>query len=358
MRTRADLRDTAARNGLRVEQVEEIPTADGRMVLVSRLSFTDPWDAARYLVDASEEDADDPVVRQWALAIMAACRDELGEMGPTRSPELLACTAQAIHANVQSQIAFIHEKKETFQSARETMALEAGDCDDHARLVKALGLAANLPATLAFFDEDLREVDEDAIDSRHGAPEPVHVAPKLAGEWAETTIGADFGENPYAALERLEVETGENPMAHAPSMTGIGLASSSYAEDLQTRIATQSTRIALAVEGCTSLDAKTRATWDVLAQRALTFSSQDPAVANPQEGISVLNDLNAFTQTLIQAGCSGASDVPNVPVPAAPLVSTSTQAADLAKIALIAAAVIAAAFAVREVAKVVPRAVA
>ena len=83
MRTAADLRDLATRNGLRVEQTETITSSDGRPVMVSRLSFTDPWDAARFLCDAAEEDAGDPVVREWALAIMAACRHELGETGPT-----------------------------------------------------------------------------------------------------------------------------------------------------------------------------------------------------------------------------------------------------------------------------------
>ena len=233
------------------------------------------------------------------------------------------------------------------------MAIGAGDCDDHARLVKALGLAANIPAELCFCDERNVYVCEDELEKRHGAPEPVHVTAKLAGEWAETTIAADFGEDPYEALDRLELETGENPMAHAPELGA--LSSESYAANLQNIIAPQMTRLALVVERCTGLDVATRATWDVLAARCLAFASQDPAVANPEEGKGILADLNGFRSTLAGKGCD-VSSVPTVTAPLAPLTpaSTGAQALDLAKIALVAGAVIAAALAVREVAKAFP----
>ena len=207
MRTPAALLAAADRAGLRVVSLERVPTADGRWALASLMEFDDPWAAARLLVELSKEDATDPIVREWALTIQKACAEEMGEIGPTRSPQLIACTAAAIQANVQAQILFVHERKETFQSARETIALGAGDCDDHARLVLALALAANIPLSdLVFFEED---------------DQPVHVAPVMLGEWAETTIAAHFGEHPYEALARLEVETGENPMNASP-IDGLG----------------------------------------------------------------------------------------------------------------------------------------
>lgn len=309
MRSPAQLRAAAQRAGMRVESLEYVPTPDGRVTIAGTMSFSDPWDAARYLVDAAEEDGSDPIVRQYALALLSACRVQLGEPGPTRSAELLACTAEAIQRNVQEHIVFLHEPKETFQSARETLALGAGDCDDHARLVVALGIAANIPGTeLVFWDDAGKEVRGDEIQKRHGQPEPVHVAPTLAFEYAETTIGADFGENPYEALERLEVETGENPMAHAP----IGALRDDVVQ-WQTRVADQSTRLSVVVEGCkATLDAQDA--WSILAARALSYASADPDTVTVAQGVAIITDMNTFGDELRAAGCSDTP--PPVPVPA------------------------------------------
>jgi hypothetical protein len=214
VRTQADLALAARSAGLHLDQVEPIVLADGSTELASRMSFSDPWAAARLLQILADEDASDPVVRSWSLAILDAVAEDLGEdaSGPTLSPELVDAYARALHANVQQQIRFIHEPKETFQSARVTLALRAGDCDDHARLLYAAALAGGLPAQLLFNDED---------------DQPVHVVTKLRDssgwQWAETTLGAQFGEEPFDALDRLvALDPQHNPLSRGPMASGIG----------------------------------------------------------------------------------------------------------------------------------------
>jgi hypothetical protein len=209
VRDRADLLGAAARAGLRVTQIEELP--DG--TITSRMVFEDPWAAARLLNELTEEDGSDPIVRQWSLDILDATARELGEelAGPTLSPELLDAYVRALWANVQTQIKFRHEKKETFQSARMTMRLRAGDCDDHARLLVALAIAGGVEGELVFLEADAQ---------------PAHVVSLLKGSdgwyWAETTINARFGEPPIDALDRVEAE--EGPLDRNPfeGVSGIG----------------------------------------------------------------------------------------------------------------------------------------
>jgi rRNA maturation protein Nop10 len=196
VRTQADLLAAAERAGLKVESIEWVPASGGRYTLAARFSFDDPWAAARLLATLSEEDAADPAVRAWALDILRACTGSKGltMSGPNMPPDLRDYYARAVHGNVQAQIKFLPEPRETFQSARETIEAGAGDCDDHARLVHALNRAGGLHARLHFFSK---------------GKQPVHVTdkPRLSNglyTWAETTIPAAFGEEPFNAYRRLK----------------------------------------------------------------------------------------------------------------------------------------------------------
>lgn len=284
MRTERDLRETAAKNGLRLVQVERVPMG-GRMVMVGRMTFTDPWAAARFLDDESTEDASDPYVRGYSLALLKATAraNGLSMSGPTRSPELLELYARAIHANVQRQIEFVNEPTETFQSARETLQIGAGDCDDHARLVKALALAGNLPAKLVFFEADAQPVHVVS------AMRPGRIGP---WRWAETTIGAAYGEHPYHALERLEVELGENPMAHDTpavegmrrrmSLRGVGFLGLDFVtaqnvRDYKTQLDGYMVSLDGDVAKCSTIPETKRAAWTDFYQGWKTFLADDPS---------------------------------------------------------------------------------
>jgi transglutaminase-like putative cysteine protease len=171
--------------------------APGETTIAARMQFDDPWSAARFLAEEAEEDAGDPVVRAWALALLDATASATGEeVGPTVSPDLINDYARTVHGNVQSQIRFVREPRETFQAARVTMSAKAGDCDDHARLVHALLRAGGVRSRLYFFERD---------------DQPVHVvaqaltpdADGASWKWLETTIPAGFNEHPKRALARV-----------------------------------------------------------------------------------------------------------------------------------------------------------
>lgn len=86
---------------------------------------------------------------------------------------------------------------------------------------------------------------------------------------------------------------------------------------LQTRVADQSTRLAVVVEGCqANLSPTLNTQWNLLAARALAFASADPSTANYNAGVQVLSDENSFGTQLTGAGCSGTP--PPVPVPSSP----------------------------------------
>jgi hypothetical protein len=208
MRTAADLQEAADAAGLELDGLEDVAIGGGTEI-AARMSFEDPWAAARLLLALSEQDARDPAVRAWALDMLAAAADASGApSGPTLTRALRDATARTIHASVQRAIRFLHEPGETFQSARVTMQTAAGDCDDHARLVFALARAAGVPVELVFFEQD---------------DQPIHVVARMQDsngiwQWAETTIAAGYGEDPHDALERL----GELPDADNPFLQGIG----------------------------------------------------------------------------------------------------------------------------------------
>ena len=83
-------------------------------------------------------------------------------------------------------------------------AVAARISSDHARLLYALAVAGNRGAKLVFFEED---------------GQPVHVVAMLedadgSWQWAETTIDAEYGEQPHDALARLDLGADANPMSH------------------------------------------------------------------------------------------------------------------------------------------------
>lgn len=201
MRTAADLRRAAANNGLHIVGVERVPVAGGGTALSTRMRFRDPWAAARLLKELSDEDACDPVVRAWALEILkrVAQNCPANMQGPVVAPSLVRDFNRAVHANVQRQIRFVREPRETFQAARVTMRSLAGDCDDHARLVHSLTKAAGGKSRLVFFAKDGQPVHVVAQTY-----DPGDVGPMGAWQWAETTIPAAYGEDPHAAFVRLK----------------------------------------------------------------------------------------------------------------------------------------------------------
>ena len=196
MRRPADVEAEAQAAGLQVEQLAEVTLPSGERALAARLSFDDPWAAVRLLCDRAAEDANDPRVRVWALALLRAAADTIGHEGPTVTAPLARAAARSLHASVQRSIRYVVEPRETFQSAAVTMELQAGDCDDHAALVYALAHAMGMPARICILTD--------------AEGEPVHAVAKLydgsAWQWAETTIPAGFGEDPQAAFARCKRE--------------------------------------------------------------------------------------------------------------------------------------------------------
>jgi hypothetical protein len=335
VRTATDLQSAARSAGLRLDQVERVPmpgTDDG-WTLATRMSFTDPWAAARLLQTLTDEDASDPYVRAWSLAILQATAEELGEdaSGPTLSPDLVDAYAQALHANVQEQIRFVHEPKETFQSARVTMLLGAGDCDDHARLLYALAKAGGLGTQLFFYEDD---------------DQPIHVVTKirdsLGWQWAETTLGAEYGEEPFEALERLLPADGSNPMLQ-PGASGIGFLGLEFVTpgDVATRKAQLDATVqSLAgdVAKCTGLDASTQSSWAAFASSWKTFMASEPNVFNAGgQGRQAGDYTNAIRDWQARIGDACKLSAPVLPPPAAePIVGTVTAIAVTVTVAALA----------------------
>lgn len=207
MRTRSDLARAAQRSGMRLEHVA--PNRWGE--LSATFGFDNPWSAAHLLTHLADEDAASvdlggPEIRAWASAILTACQKS--------SPGSVAeCFARAVQANVQRFVRFVHEPGERFQSSRVTMLSGIGDCDCQARLVYALARLGGLPAALGYFDDARRFrtiLPGDPVPKPDGS-QPVHVVPLLGGPggklaWAETTIPAEFGEEPYRAYQRLKAQ--------------------------------------------------------------------------------------------------------------------------------------------------------
>ena len=98
---------------------------------------------------------------------------------------------------------FVREKHETFQHTKYTLRRRAGDCDDHARCVVALILAAGGKARIVGVPNSKGKV--------------AHVAPQAfdddAWRWAETTVDAKYDEHPRVAARRLGLNRKRQDMA-------------------------------------------------------------------------------------------------------------------------------------------------
>lgn len=277
-----------------------MPGVPGATTLATRMSFDDPWAAARLLLKLSKEDAADPIVREWSLAILQATAQDIGEesSGPTLSPELRDAFARAIHDNVQSQIKFVHEPKETFQSARTTMALGAGDCDDHARLVYALARAGGLKADLLFLEED---------------DQPVHVVACLEDSsgmrWAETTLGAMFGEHPLAALDRLGVEGSSDPLSQANASVGLlDFVTAQNVRDRKVQLDASVESIDADVVKCTALNSATVGAWNDFLVSWRIFFADDPSWYNAggqaRQAADFATQIRDWQNRLSASGCT------------------------------------------------------
>lgn len=347
MRTRADLQAAAAGAGLVIDAIEAVPVAGGGTALATRMTFTDPWSAADLLFTLAEEDAGDPIVRAWSLEILTATADELGlALGPTITPELRDAYARALHANVQTYVKFVHEPVETFQSARVTMQTGAGDCDDHARLLYALAVAGNLPAKLVFFEQD---------------DQPVHVVAQLEDadgtwQWAETTIDAAYGEEPHDALARLDgqLDDANNPLSHAaqPIAGPWGFVTPGDVQARKDQVAAEIASTDTDAVNCGKLDSGTLSAWNLFVVGWQDFYADAPNLFNAgSQGRQVadyVDQLDTWQSKLTALGCT---------MSAAPLPKqTDSGIGSTITLVAVAAAVVAGAYAVVEVMKVVPRA--
>lgn len=121
------------------------------------------------------ESAGHPVVRRAAELAAAGARSPLEQ-------------AQRIHAWVQEHVLFTDEVGELFTRPERLLETRAGDCDDHAMLVAAMLTSMGLQAAITFYP-------------------PRHVVAewRWRGQWLplETTIEANFGEDPQRAATRL-----------------------------------------------------------------------------------------------------------------------------------------------------------
>lgn len=177
----AALRTAAARGGCRVVAAGVRPTAAGPRV-VGSVVCPDGWAAARMLLAAAIEDARTGAARDLALEIRAST-DGTDD-----------AFARGVFDFVRSRVQFVREPGEVFASPSYTLAMGAGDCDDHARAVYALLRAGGVPARLAFLFQDARRGPSHVVAQAYAGG---------AWRWLETTIAADYGEHPAAAGRRL-----------------------------------------------------------------------------------------------------------------------------------------------------------
>ena len=174
--------------GCRVLARSKLDMGDGSSMPVLKLECGDNVTAIRFLNRAAINDTSDPEVRDLALRLLAAYPDHL---------------PQAVHAFVKLCVRFVREKHETFQHAKYTLRRRAGDCDDHARCVVALILAAGGKARIVGVPNSKGKV--------------AHVAPQAfdddAWRWAETTVDAKYDEHPRIAARRLGLHRRRADMA-------------------------------------------------------------------------------------------------------------------------------------------------
>lgn len=351
MRTPSDLIAAAQSAGLDVTGIELVPIAGGGHAYSARMTFEDPWAAARLLTELAAEDAGDPVVRAWAQEIAEATADAIGETeGPSVSGALRDAIAQALHANVQAQIRFVHEPVETFQSARVTMQVGEGDCDDHARLLYALAGALSIPVEMTFFEEE----DD-------GQMVPAHAVVRMQDsdgtwQWAETTIDAEYGEEPHEALARLMPDDGANPLSHVGGGSGaiagpFGFVTPSDVQARKDQVNAEVEATDVDVVNCKTLDGGTISAWNLFLVAWREFYADEPgffsAGAQGRQVADYVDQLAQWQTRLKAAGCS----LTAAPLPAQP----QDDVAGTIKTVAIAAAVVAGAVAAYEVVKTVRR---
>jgi hypothetical protein len=173
----------AVRSGCAIKTMHVRDTGNGPHA-VTELECPDGWAAARLLLAAAIEDSQTAGARDLALA--------LRQNAPSDD-----AYARLLHQYVKDSVRFVRESGEIFQGPAYTLAMGAGDCDDQARLLVALGLAGGLGAQMGYL---------------HQGEGPTHVAGRLctrnACSWAETTVDAAYGEEPLAAARRTGVLNG------------------------------------------------------------------------------------------------------------------------------------------------------
>ena len=247
---------------------------------------------------------------------------------------------------MQTYVKFVHEPVETFQSARVTMQTGAGDCDDHARLLYALAVAGNLPAKLVFFEQD---------------DQPVHVVAQLEDadgtwQWAETTIDAAYGEEPHDALARLDgqLDAANNPLSHAaqPIAGPWGFVTPGDVQARKDQVAAQIASVDADVDNCTALDKGTYSAWGLFVQSWQAFYADAPNLFNAggqgRQVADFVNQLDDWENKLAAKGCTMSA----APIPK----QVDSGIGSTITVVAVAAAVVAGAYAVVEIMKVVPRA--
>jgi hypothetical protein len=204
------------------------------------------------------------------------------------------------------------------------MSAGAGDCDDHARLLYALALAGGVPAKLLFFTED----DE----------QPVHVVTQLQDSrgwnWAETTIDAEYGEEPFDALERLNPDDASNPLAGRTGNDGLGFLGLDFVTPGD--VATRKTQLDATVTsldgdavGCPALDTPTLSSWNEFVAAWREFYAVEPSFWNAggqaRQATDYADQIRTW-QTKIAAVCKLSAPLVATP-PKDPIVGAITAAA-------------------------------
>lgn len=181
-----DLRRIAEACGCSVLEVQQT-NAFGRTWPVLVLDCGSNENAIKFLNGAAKHDAWDPRVRELGLRLRRLYRD----------PRAVAAGVQAF---VKRNVDFVREKDEVFQHTIYTLSAQAGDCDDHARAVAAICMAAGLDARI------------EGVRNSSGDLTHVCAQAKVAGVWVwlETTLDAKYGEEPYAAKRRLSASSRED----------------------------------------------------------------------------------------------------------------------------------------------------
>jgi hypothetical protein len=185
---RADLELAARRAGARWvsagEATQPIPK-DGAVFC------SDGWHAALLLQHLSAIDSE----RAWVKTFAEWLRKRAGSDLDVARTLLL----------IGQSIPFFQEKGEIFQGPHTTFK-QGGDCDDHDRMLFAIGRAAGLPVRHAFFfgrDENRRPKNPTHVATVANVPRLVFLDSTVRNK--DATDFLRFGEHPLAGARRLGV---------------------------------------------------------------------------------------------------------------------------------------------------------